>query len=129
VTTWSAWISSSASSASTRPGAMARNGSTAAEVLAPTPPGSQAPMVKPAFGLADVPEVLRAIEATERRTAVLTGFETDVCVAQSALGLLDRGLRVAAVVDATGSPDEMHTHGLHRMRDAGVVLVHAKGVY
>ena len=72
---------------------------------------------------------MQAVRRTGRRTAVLTGFETDVCVAQSALGLLDEGYRVAVVVDATGSPREMHGHGLRRMRDAGVVAIHAKGLY
>jgi nicotinamidase-related amidase len=107
----------------------ARNGSTASAVLGRLPVGAPPPFVKPVFGLADVPEILDAIEATGRRTAVLTGFETDVCVAHSALGLLDREFRVAAVVDATGSPGEMHAHGLQRMAGAGVTLIHAKGVY
>ena len=47
----------------------------------------------------------------------------------SALGLLDRGYRVAVVADATGSPGEMHGLGLRRIRDAGATLLHAKGVY
>ena len=106
-----------------------RNGPTAPGVLEWIPRETPAPFRKPSFGLADVPEILRAVEVTGRRTVVLAGFETDVCVAQSALGLLDRGFRVATVVDATGSPGEMHRHGLRRMRDAGVVLVHAKGIY
>ncbi len=107
----------------------ARNGPTAAEVRARIPPGAPEPFPKAVFGLAADPQILDAIETTGRRTAILTGFETDVCVAQSALGLLDRGLRVAAVVDATGSPGRMHRLGLLRMRDAGVIRVHAKSVY
>ncbi|MFL5685327.1 MAG: isochorismatase family protein [Chloroflexota bacterium] len=84
---------------------------------------------KPVFGLADVPEIMGAVEATGRRTAVLVGAETDVCVAQSALGLLDRRFRVAVVADATYSPGSMHDHGLRRIAEAGGVVVHAKGVY
>ena len=34
--------------------------------------------MKPVFGLADTPEILAAVEALGRRTAVLAGFETDV---------------------------------------------------
>jgi nicotinamidase-related amidase len=56
-------------------------------------------------------------------------METDVCVAQSALGLLDRGLHVAVVADATYSPGTMHDHGLRRIADAGGAVVHAKAVY
>ena len=106
----------------------ARNGPTAPGILARVPAGTTA-LVKPVFGLADTPEILAAVEALGRRTVVLAGFETDVCVTHSALGLLDRGYRVAVVTDATGSPGEMHELCLRRMRDAGASLVHAKGVY
>ena len=84
---------------------------------------------KPVFGLSDVHEILAAVEATGRRTAVVAGLETDVCVAHSAIGLRDRGYRVVAVTDATFSPGEMHEHGLRRMAALGVELLHAKGVY
>ena len=52
-----------------------------------------------------------------------------MCVAQSALGLLDRGFRVVVVEDATYSPGGMHAAGLRRIASAGGELVHAKGVY
>ena len=106
-----------------------RNGATDPRILEAAAPGTPAPFRKAVFGLAAEDEIVQAVGRTGRRTAVLTGFETDVCVAQSALGLLDLGYRVAVVVDATGSPGEMHEHGLRRMRDAGAVAVHAKGVY
>lgn len=86
-------------------------------------------LVKPVFGLADVPAILEAIEAAGRTTAVLVGMETDVCVAQSALGLLDRGYRVAVVEDATYAPAAAHDAGLRRMTGAGVEVLHARGVY
>jgi nicotinamidase-related amidase len=106
-----------------------RNGPTAAAITDRLPTGTPVPFVKPAFGLADVPEILAAIEASGRRTAVLTGFETDVCVAHSALGLLDHGFLVAVVADATGSPGAMHDQGLRRIEGAGATVVHARGVY
>ena len=40
------------------------------------------------FGLASNPEIVMTVEVTGRKTAVLLGMETDVCVAQSALGLM-----------------------------------------
>ena len=86
-------------------------------------------LTKPVFGLADVAEILAAVEATGRRTAVLVGAETDVCVAHSALGLLARGYRVAVVADATSSPGSMHGYGLRRIAEAGGTVIHAKGVY
>ena len=59
---------------------------------------------------------------------MLVGAETDVCVYQSAVGLLDAGLRVIAVEDAIFSPGEMHARGLERLRDAGVALTHCKAL-
>ena len=105
-----------------------RNGPTAQAVLARAPTGT-AILAKPVFGLAQVPEILAVVDGIGRRTVVLAGLETDVCVTHSALGLLERGYRVAVVTDATFAPGEMHEPGLRRMRDAGVVLIHAKGVY
>jgi len=106
----------------------ARNGPTAPEVLARVPAATPV-FAKPVFGLADVPDIAAAIAASGRRTVVIAGMETDVCVAQSAIGLLDAGYRVAVVSDATFAPGEMHEHGITRVRDAGAVIVHAKGVY
>jgi nicotinamidase-related amidase len=89
-----------------------------------------APVIrKEVFGLADDPAVWPEINATRRSSVVLAGLETDVCVAQSALGLLDRGLRVVAVADAVASPGRAHEAGLERMRQAGAVLVVAKQLH
>jgi nicotinamidase-related amidase len=84
--------------------------------------------VKPTFGLAGTPAILESVQASGRGTAVLVGFETDVCVYQSAAGLLDAGLRVVVAEDATFSPGEMHARGLSRLRDAGAGLTHCKAL-
>lgn len=68
------------------------------------------------------------IVETGRGTAIVAGFETDVCVAQSAIGLKERALRVAVVEDAVWSPREMHDRGLARMTAEGVELNHCKGL-
>jgi len=60
---------------------------------------------------------------------VLAGLETDVCVAQSALGLRAAGYRVAVVSDACASPAPNHEHGLQRLRGSGVVLTSVKTVF
>jgi nicotinamidase-related amidase len=92
--------------------------------------GHAAPVLaKHVFGVADQADIRVAIEATGRRSAVLVGLETDVCVAHSALGLLDLGYRVAVVDDATYAPGTAHAAGIRRMADAGAVIAHAKGVY
>jgi nicotinamidase-related amidase len=105
-----------------------RNGSTLPEVVARLSDPTLR-YTKPAFGLADVPEIMAAVETTGRRTAVLVGMETDVCVAHSALGLLDRGYRVVVVRDAVLAPRDAHHDGIERMRAAGVTLIGAKGLF
>jgi nicotinamidase-related amidase len=81
------------------------------------------------FGLAAEESVLQSVRDSKRNTAILVGLETDVCICQSALGLLDQGYRVAVVADAVGSPGPDHAYGLQRMRAAGVVVVGLKGLF
>ena len=84
---------------------------------------------KMVFGLAGQPEIMKAIEETNRKTIILVGLETDVCVAHSSLGLLEMGYKVAVVQDATGSPGAAHQYGLQRMENAGIVMSSVKGLY
>jgi nicotinamidase-related amidase len=89
-----------------------------------------APVIeKVVFGLAGDPLAGPAVTKTARGTAVLAGLETDVCVAQSALGLLDEGLRAVVVEDAVASPGGGHAAGLERMRRAGVIGVLTKQLH
>jgi nicotinamidase-related amidase len=105
-----------------------REGATDPRVLAALPEGTPI-FAKETFGLAGIPEIVEAIRATERSTAVLMGFETDVCVSQSAIGLHDLGFRVAAVADASYTQNAaQHEAGLRRMAQLGIEIVDAKGV-
>jgi nicotinamidase-related amidase len=104
-----------------------RNGGTDARIADRLPAGTTV-FAKPTFGLAATPEILDAVRITERGTAVVVGCETDVCVAQSAIGLRTAGFTCAVVEDATFSPGEMHERGLARMTSEGVTRNHAKGV-
>jgi nicotinamidase-related amidase len=104
-----------------------RNGSTDTSLVEQLPAGTPV-LRKPTFGLAGTPEILAAVRATERGTAVVVGCETDVCVAQSAIGLREQGFDCAVVDDATFSPGEMHTRGLERLAAAGVGRNHTKGI-
>jgi nicotinamidase-related amidase len=106
----------------------AHNGPTAPEVLAQLAPGNSV-LPKPVFNLAAVDTIRAAVTDTNRRTAVLAGMETDVCVAQSAFGLMEENYRVVAIVDALFSPGPGHAEGLDRLRSAGVELLSAKAVY
>jgi nicotinamidase-related amidase len=104
-----------------------RHGSTEPS-LAELLPADARVLRKPTFGLAETPEILAAVRATNRARAVVVGCETDVCVAQSAIGLHEHGFACAVVDDATFSPGEMHARGLARVASAGVGRNHAKGV-
>lgn len=105
-----------------------RHGGSVPQIARETP--ADAPLFdKPAFGLAGNPAILAAVLQLHRHTAVLVGLETDVCILQSALGLLDAGLRVVVVQDATASPGAGHQAGLDRMRALGVELITVKGLF
>jgi nicotinamidase-related amidase len=103
-----------------------RNGATFEPIAAVFP--EEAAIVKPTFAVTGTQPIIDRIEGTGRTTAVLVGFETDVCVAQSAIGLKERGMRVVVVEDAVFSPGEMHRRGLERIVAEGVELNHCKGL-
>ena len=105
-----------------------QNGPAAAEALAAAG-GRGLVFSKPVFDLAACPDIMAALEATGRRTAVLCGFETDVCVTHSAGGLAEADYRVIVAADAVYSPAGAQSYGLARLRDMGVELVHCKGIY
>jgi nicotinamidase-related amidase len=100
-----------------------------AEAVAEALPAGTKVHDKQVFGLAGQSDILAAVEAAGRRDLVLVGLETDVCVAQSALGLLDRGFRVAVPEDATGTPPPHQQPGIARMAAAGAIVTTVKGVY
>ena len=104
------------------------NGSVSDEVAELLPPSTKV-YNKMTFGLTAQADILEAVQRTGRKTAVLIGYETDVCITHSALGLMDLGYRVAVVADATGSPGDAHQIGLERIRGAGGIIVSAKSLY
>ncbi len=105
-----------------------RNGPPVAPIAGVLPPETVV-HDKRVFGLAGQGDILAAARALGRPQAVLVGLETDVCVAQSALGLSAAGFRVAVLSDATGSPGDDHAAGLRRIAEAGVTITTAKGIY
>ena len=104
-----------------------KNGGTASAITDALAPGT-ARHTKPAFALSACPAILADVTRHGRETVVLCGLETDVCVAQSALGLLDAGKRLVVVEDAVASPGTAHEQGLARMSRAGVELIGVKGL-
>ncbi|MFW9994050.1 MAG: isochorismatase family protein [Candidatus Odinarchaeota archaeon] len=67
--------------------------------------------------------IQEAIRTTQRNVAVLCGFETDVCVGQTAVDLLGHGYRAVILTDMTYSRNETeHKIGLKRMEYHGAML-------
>ncbi len=105
-----------------------RNGgltSAVAEIL----PNNTKVLEKSMFNLADQESILIEVLKTGRRTAVVVGVETDVCVAQSAIGLMQKGFQVVVLADATDSPGGEQVSGLDRIRRAGALVMNLKGLY
>ena len=79
------------------------------------------PLEKTDFSCAADAGVRARLDALGRRTVLLAGVETHVCVLQTALDLQDSGRRVLVVEDATASrAPEDRAAGLARLRMAGV---------
>ena len=81
------------------------------------------------FSLYGQDDVRESLEQLDKRDIDLVGLETDVCIAHSAIDLLDVGYRVCVIEDATGSPWPHHQAGLRRMEQAGVIITNTKGIY
>jgi nicotinamidase-related amidase len=81
------------------------------------------------FGLCNQGNLRDAILAQPKRTAVLIGMDTDVCVLQSSVGLRAEGFRSIIVSDATEAPGPARDQGLARAAALGVELVATRGLY
>jgi nicotinamidase-related amidase len=92
-------------------------------------PQSNAVFDKMVFGGMGQGDIREAVLATKRKEFILVGLETDVCIAHSAMGLVELGHRVAVIEDGCGSPPPHHEAGLRRLRDAGVLVTTMKGMF
>jgi nicotinamidase-related amidase len=77
-------------------------GPTADAVASAVGPGV-APIEKTCFSCARSPEFRAALEATGRRSVLVAGIETHVCVLQTALDLVREGYHVSVPADAVAS--------------------------
>ena len=72
----------------------------------------------------DEKRVVDAVKATGRKSLVVTGISTDVCLAFPAIVALDDGYDTYAVIDASGGFTQTQVDmGILRMQQAGVVPV------
>jgi nicotinamidase-related amidase len=71
----------------------------------------------------DNPDFAAAVKNTDRDQLIIDGISTDVCVTFAALSAVTVGYQVHAVLDASGTWNQLAAQAAAlRMRDAGVVL-------
>jgi nicotinamidase-related amidase len=72
----------------------------------------------------DNPAWVKAIQATKRNTLLMAGTLASVCMAFAALGALNAGYRVFAIIDASGNWSKMATElTIVRLAQAGAMPV------
>ncbi len=72
----------------------------------------------------DVPQFVKAVEETGKRTLLMTGTLTSVCLAFPAISAAAAGYRVYAIVDASGNWNRMATDlTIARLVQAGVIPI------
>jgi len=86
--------------------------------------GDVARVPKDAFSCCGEPAFIEALQALDRRHAILVGQETHICVLQTAFDLLERGFEVYIADDAVQSSSKQRWRsGLAAMRAAGAVCL------
>jgi nicotinamidase-related amidase len=84
---------------------------------------------KTAFHCCAVPQLLEQLYGRHIRHVTVAGIEAHVCVAQTALELLDLGFRVQVPADAVGSRQTSDREiALRRLEHAGAVVSTAEAV-
>jgi nicotinamidase-related amidase len=83
---------------------------------------SSAPVHKIAFSCFGSEEFRAKLAALGRRQVLAAGFETHICLCQTALDAVDAGYQVHVARDASSArTEESHAAGLEKMAGAGVV--------
>lgn len=84
---------------------------------------------KTQFSCCGAPDFREQLRDSHKRQTVLIGVESHVCVLQTALELLDDGLEVFVVADATCSRNSDNWHNaMSRLRQAGVTVTNTESV-
>lgn len=69
------------------------------------------------------------LDSMKRRSVVMVGIETHICVSQTTIDLVEGGYRVAYCVDALGSRSaDRHAAGLARIASTGSMPIHTEAV-
>ena len=92
--------------------------------------GSFTPIEKITFSCMNNPEFADALRKPKRKSVILFGVETHVCIQQTALLMKEQGDQVFLPVDLTESRFTLDREtALKRMYQAGVILTTAESLY
>lgn len=81
------------------------------------------PIEKSSFSCGDNEHFITRLDAIKPKSAILCGIETHVCVFQTAMDLVEKGLAVHVVTDATASrTPENKRIGIDRMKQEGATI-------
>ena len=81
------------------------------------------PINKSSFSCCGDEQFIKQIDALKPRTAILCGIEVHVCVFQTAMDLIQKGLDVHVIADATSSRTrENKDIGINRMAKGGAII-------
>jgi nicotinamidase-related amidase len=84
---------------------------------------------KTCFSCADNDGFMANLRTSHRRSVILVGMETHICVVQTALALQGQGYQVFVVEDAVCSRTQDNKHNaMQRMRQAGVIITNTESV-
>jgi len=90
---------------------------------------SSPPIEKTCFSCAGVDELMTRLRNSHRRSVILMGMETHICVLQTALALQGQGYQVFVVEDGVCSRTEQNkNNALQRLRQAGVIITNTESV-
>lgn len=86
-------------------------------------------LIKHTFNCCDDKQVRTALQNVQVRQLVIAGAETDVCVLQSVLGLIDMGFQIFLMEDGLFSSEPNPHASLQRMYQLGAVPITYKSLY
>lgn len=84
---------------------------------------------KMTYSCLDTEEIKDALEKQNRKTVILAGLESHICVMQTARDLIANGYQVCIVADCVGSRTEFNCQiGMERMKQDGVTVTSVESV-
>ncbi len=82
------------------------------------------------FSVYTSPEIVDTLKASGRKQMILCGFESHICIYQSALDLMEAGYEVYILVDAVSSRDPQNkSYILQELRAEGAHLINVETAF